>query len=450
MFAQHAGGICSTCISCETCSSSINGGEVGKKCVKIPYNQLDTFCGTPNNPLKKEGYLLVFQDEFENELDTIHQNLAKISETEIIAKGDIHTRKMKNGQNVKGTYPKWRVWDGKMNGNNPESCADADNIHQQNGRILLQITQNEQDSPKYKMAAMQSNAFVRFGYIEAKVKIPKGKSFWPSMWLYSSYSDKCIYQEIDIMEFLQNGTIDGDVFAGSVGHNGNKGTTWRYSSGRIMKKAPNCNKLNSKGFYVYPYIEGCGAGLKKMVDLSKDYFIYAAEWSNDSIVYYLNNTRIYAIPSDSNMSHLPMCLILGTGMLNGHGHSNILCKDNLPNEYTLFPNDFSVEYVRIYKKENTFEEMLSLFPDKESIQNQSLVKIPLREFYPENDYLLQLFDEKGNEVEALESGYEESKYDTLLFYKLPQNLQKGNYYWQLTLTLFDGTIKKVKKNVRIM
>lgn len=447
-FSQHAGGVCSTCISFEK-KLSKKGESAGKKCIQIPYNQQDSICGTPDNALEKKGYTLVFQDEFENGLDTVRLKTAQTVFTEILPKGKEHTYKMTNEKSRQGIYPKWRVIEGEMVGNNPDMRADAENVVCKNGKLSLKMTENTSPFSRYSGATVHAAAFVRFGYFEAKIKIPKGKSFWPALWLYSSYPENCIYQEIDIMEFMQNGTIDGDVFAGSLGHNGNKGTTWRYSSGKIMKKSPECNELNSSGFYIYPYIEGCNAGLKRMLDLSKDYFIYAAEWSKDSVIYYLNNTRLYAFANDSNMTKLPMGLIIGCGMMKGSGHTNILCKDNLPNEYTLFPNELSVEYVRIYKKEEDFQDALSLFPETENTDNQTIRKIAMREFYPNNEYQLQLFSEAGEEVLGLESGYEEGKYDTLLLYKLPQFLSKGVYRWRLTIVLFDGKRKIVEKKVII-
>jgi beta-glucanase (GH16 family) len=417
--------------------------------VQITYNQADSISGTPINPIQKEGYKLVFQDEFDGNLDTVHLKTANTTSTEILPKHNTHTLKWKNGQNIQGIYPKWRVWEGDLIATNPDMKASPQNLSLQNGKLALQITQNTQIASKYGTGVIQSSAFVRFGYFEAKIKIPKGKSFWPSMWLYSSDASNCIYQEIDIMECMQNGRIDGDIIAGSSGLNGHKGTTWRYSTGRFIKKAENCNQLNNKGSYVYPYADGCGGGLKRMLDLSKDYFIYAAEWSKDSIVFYLNNTRLYAIENDSNLTKLPMGLILGGGMVGAYHHTNILCKDNLPNEYTLFPNEFSIEYVRIYKKEADFQEMLSLFPEIETKEKPSLRKIAAREFYPNNEYLLQLFTENGTEIKETETGYEESIYDGLFSYKLPENISAGNYFWRLTIQLFDGSEIIVKKKVVI-
>lgn len=423
---------------------------MGKKCIKIPYNQADSVCGTPNNPIEKKGYTLVFQDEFEGELDTIHLKTAVNSTTEILAKNNTHTRKIKNGENIKGIYPKWRVSVGELGGCSPDLRAKAENAVCKDGKLSLQILKNADNSPKYSTAVVQSSTFIRYGYVEAKVKIPKGKSLWPSMWLYSEYPDQCIYQEIDIMEFIQNGNIDGDVFAGSVGHNPNKGSTWRYSSGRIVKKPPVCDKMDSRGFFVYPYTEGCNLGLKRIIDLSEDYFIYAAEWSKDSIVYYLNNMRIYSVPNDSSMQKLAMGLIMGCGMLRENSHTNIVCKDNLPNEYTLFPNEYSVEYVRFYKKDESFQEVLSLFPETENTDNQGFKSVSMREFYPDNEYNLQLFSEDGKEITNLESGYTETQYDMILLYKLPKDLASGNYFWKLNIQLFDGTKKEVRKKVQIL
>lgn len=40
----------------------------------------------------------------------------------------------------------------------------------------------------------------RYGYVEARIRIPSGKGLWPAFWLFPGYERP--YGEIDIMEFL--------------------------------------------------------------------------------------------------------------------------------------------------------------------------------------------------------------------------------------------------------
>lgn len=60
---------------------------------------------------------------------------------------------------------------------------------------------------QYTTAYLRSAPRLGFGYIEARCKIPKGKGFWPAMWLYGENPGPdglLIAEEIDVFEFWKN------------------------------------------------------------------------------------------------------------------------------------------------------------------------------------------------------------------------------------------------------
>lgn len=56
---------------------------------------------------------------------------------------------------------------------------------------------------QYTSAYVETKTVFSFGMLEAMVKIPKGKGFWPAFWMYDIYKDSqdTIYNEIDVFEF---------------------------------------------------------------------------------------------------------------------------------------------------------------------------------------------------------------------------------------------------------
>lgn len=151
--------------------------------------------------------------------------------------------------------------------------------------------------------------------VEAALKIPTGKSLWPCFWLLGGKDS--IYQEVDIAEFRCSKPTEFDITNHFTDEKKKKvAMKWR----RIYTKTKNRKKL----------------------DLSKDFHVYAVEWTTTDLKFYLDNVLVYEL--HENIPSFPMHLILsmGVGGLDGN-----------PEKQTQFPADFTFDYVRVYKKINT-------------------------------------------------------------------------------------------------
>ncbi|MBL7816906.1 MAG: glycoside hydrolase family 16 protein [Saprospiraceae bacterium] len=148
--------------------------------------------------------------------------------------------------------------------------------------------------------------------VEAKFKIPKGKSLWPCFWLLGGKDS--IYQEVDIAEFGCSKPFQFNI-------------SNHFYNEKKKKVAQEFRTIYAK------------TGNKKRLDLSKDFHIYAIEWTTDQLRFFLDNILVYEL--NRNVPKYPMHLILsmGVGGLDGN-----------PDTQTLFPAYFSFDYVRIYKK----------------------------------------------------------------------------------------------------
>lgn len=165
-----------------------------------------------------------------------------------------------------------------------------------------------------------------FGRIEARVKIPKGKGFWPAFWMFG---DNPVYNEIDIFEFWDNNTTDHHM-------------NLHYD--RDGDGDPNHCSEHYSG-----------------VDYSTDFHIFTLIWDWDRIAWYVDGSlkRFVARYKNSISQEVicdlppgiyidrsvypvdPMMIILNTAIQSG---------SSAPNAATQFPNQLEVDWVRYYQR----------------------------------------------------------------------------------------------------
>jgi beta-glucanase (GH16 family) len=158
----------------------------------------------------------------------------------------------------------------------------------------------------------------RFGYFEARIKLPGGKGTWPAFWAISRAHafEGGAASELDIME--GQGIRSTGYFA-----------TLHRDSGSGH------DRQNSGNF------------IKTGTDLSKDFHRYGALWPPDSdlIVFYFDGKPVGSALKYDTTDQAPMMVILG----NVYGD---MIGSNQPDETTPHPADMQVDYVRIYQFED--------------------------------------------------------------------------------------------------
>jgi len=182
-----------------------------------------------------------------------------------------------------------------------------------------------------------------YGKYEAKIKIPKGRGFFPAFWLFGNGPD---YNEIDIFEFW---TQDGSVANQSKVHH----MTSHYDYKHLLWNDPEAK---------VPYCHTEYSG----IDFSQDFHIFTLIWEKNEIEWYVDgvlkrrdcryyNTLGQEIGCDikSNTVYLrneiypkdPMAIILNLAIESG-----IKYPGSEPDHSTPFPSQMEVDWVRYYKK----------------------------------------------------------------------------------------------------
>lgn len=206
---------------------------------------------------------------------------------------------------------KWELLTRKKNHNNekqyylPEQAAVAD------GELIITATNEPLDGKLYRSARMFSWFEQAYGRFEARAKVPTTKGIWPAFWLVPRTVQWPHGGEIDIME-----------------HAGSKptkiGTAYHYQT-----EAGNHTFQNSRYQPDPP------------VYFAEDYHVYAVEWDPGQIRFFIDGVCHKTI-TDYYVSNEPMSFILNTAVGGWY--------DGDPDETTVFPQTFHVDYVRAWKR----------------------------------------------------------------------------------------------------
>jgi beta-glucanase (GH16 family) len=204
-------------------------------------------------------------------------------------------------------------------GNNELQYYRSQNTDVKDGILTITARKENFGSRQYTSSRIRSKnqVDIKYGRIEARMKMPIGKGIWPALWMLptdNKYGGWPKSGEIDIMEYL--------------GHEPNK----IYGTLHYGQDWPN-NRSTSTSF------ETKGAGF------NEDFHEYAMEWNATSIKWYIDG-YLYSTktPNDLGGSFWPF-------IERFHFLINLAVGGNWPGNpdfTTTFPQEYKVDYVRVY------------------------------------------------------------------------------------------------------
>ncbi len=157
----------------------------------------------------------------------------------------------------------------------------------------------------------QGQFMARYGYFECRAQLQKSPGVWAAFWIQSTEIAKGedpgkFGAEIDIMECFRK--LGPDI----VSHN----VHWAYGP----------NQQTTRG--MQSYLKGVGEG----------FHTFALEWTPEKYVFYVDGYAFYEVTQ--GLSHIEEYLILSM---------------ELPSKmeelkHAVFPDEFLVDYVRVYRK----------------------------------------------------------------------------------------------------
>lgn len=220
------------------------------------------------------------------------------------------------GTGVEYGIPGWGNNEQQYYTNNPQ------NIFVQDGKLHIVAREQSFGGMDYTSARIRSinKGDWRYGRFEARIKLPKGQGIWPAFWMMPTdavYGGWPASGEIDIMEL--------------VGHEPN------VLHGTIHFGPPH---TYSGGSYTLP------SG-----DFSEDFHVFAMEWENGEIRWYVNDIHYHTETNWFSAGHsFPAPFeqrfhFLLNVAVGGHW-------PGYPDHTTQFPQEMVIDYVRVYQDAN--------------------------------------------------------------------------------------------------
>lgn len=192
------------------------------------------------------------------------------------------------------------------------------NVYIDNGRLVIRALEEDFRGWSYTSGKLitKGRADWRYGRMEASIKMPAGQGMWPAFWMLPSenkYGGWPNSGEIDIVELIGQ---DTNTVYGTIHY----GPPWNYTNG------------------MYSLNEGT---------FSDTTHVYAIEWSESSINWYVDDVQYASKTADSlrrpeqwKIFQERFYLILNLAV-GGNWPGD-------PDETTVFPQTMEIDYVRVY------------------------------------------------------------------------------------------------------
>lgn len=215
----------------------------------------------------------------------------------------------------------WSTISCSIESNNELELYTANNVSVANGALQLQARREQAvgwngKSYDYTSGMISSGGrkyetppgfTFKYGYVEARVKVPAGQGLWPAFWLLpANYTSR---PEIDVMEIL--------------GHE------------------PNVNHMN------YHYLEADGTRgdtgtTWRGTDFSAGWHTFAVDWEPEAMVWYVDGVERWRYTDPATISSEPSYILLNQAVGGTW--------PGAPDSSTVFPSDYLVDYVRVWSK----------------------------------------------------------------------------------------------------
>ena len=294
-------------------------------------------------------------------------------------------------------------------GNNEKEYYRAENAVVEDGFLTIAAKEESYNGYDYTSARIRTmnKGDWKYGKFEMRAKLPQGQGIWPAFWMMPTdnvYGGWAASGEIDIMEYLghDTNTVYGTIhYGGSWPNNASSGTYYSISEGGF-----------NDDFHVYTLIWEEGQ-IQWLVDGE----VYQTQTS------WYTSGHTFPAPFDQRF-HIILNEAVGG---NWPGY---------PDTTTQFPQNFIIDYVRVYQKSATgVEEGESELPKgiqlnqnhPNPFNSQTIIQYTLAE---EGEINLSLYDMLGRKVDVLidekqNSGSHAVAYDA-------EGLSSGAYIYCLT------------------
>jgi len=208
-------------------------------------------------------------------------------------------------------------------GNNELQWYLTDSALLEDGKLVITARRQSSNGKSYTSARINTRdrfAF-RHGRIEARIRLPAGQGLWPAFWLLpqeNAYGTWAASGEIDVLEARNLGGTGGNTIYGGL-------------------------------FYGGPWPRQIGSGEEYVVasNVTTDFHVYALEWDDAEIRWYVDGTLFAVRNSWSSTGGAfpapfdrPFYVLFNVAVGGNYPGS--------PTSATVLPVTMEVDYVRVY------------------------------------------------------------------------------------------------------
>ncbi len=219
---------------------------------------------------------------------------------------------------------------------NKENSHYTDNgNHRVAGGVLYltakQMKLGQPSGINYESGMIRSDFTVRYGFLEARVKMPGGLGVWPAFWLNSDVSEQGALTwppEIDLFEFVNNGKEDKLDMLHVAVHG----------------DAPGQKPQNT---YVHPRFDARIGDYTAPFKFNEGWHTIGAEWTAQGVTWFVDGLKVVSTTfewrtHDGSLAppaHVLFNLGIGDEWAGRHGIDN-----------GAFPQALALDWVRVYQR----------------------------------------------------------------------------------------------------
>jgi beta-glucanase (GH16 family) len=205
-------------------------------------------------------------------------------------------------------------------GNNELQFYRQENTKVAKGYLIITAKEEAFQGSKYTSSRIISSGLREFKYgrIDIRAALPKGQGIWPAAWMLGANINTVPWPacgEIDIMEMIGGNGRENEIFG--TAHWANASNARELFSGKT--------KLATGTF-------------------ADSFHIFSIEWNSTSITWYLDNVQYHRIDTTpANLSEFQNAFFFIFNIAVGGD------LPGSPNTTTTFPQNFIVDYVRVFQ-----------------------------------------------------------------------------------------------------
>lgn len=244
--------------------------------------------------------------------------LAGLTATSQVKKGKLIWEENFDGQSLNEKVWNYELGDGCPHvcgwGNNERQVYTKDNHVVKDGNLVITTKKDGNKYTSTRITTAGKKEF-KYGYIEARAKLPVGKGIWPAFWMLGSNIQQVGWPmagEIDILEY--------------VGREPDMAYTTLH-----FQERHGGNALGKK---------------TEMPDIEEGYHTYAVNWTVDKIEFIVDDKVFFSYaPENKTVENWPFnqpfYILVNVAVGGNFGGPDV--------DDSIFPQEYLVDYIRVYE-----------------------------------------------------------------------------------------------------